>query len=613
MTVASLANDLRPLLSTDALITDAAALPAYGRDFWTQRGVPGIVVRAIGAEDVIATLRYAAARGIAVVPRAAGTNVSAGFLPTPERILLDLRPMNRIVTIDTERREAVVQPGVINGDLNARLAPLGFCFSPDPGSAAIASIGGNIAENAGGMHCLKYGVTDDHVNAVACALIGGDTVRFAADDRGPDLLGLLIGSEGTLGIVTEATVALRPLPAVTRTLLAVFDDADEAAAAASATIAAGIIPAAMEFFDRRAVAFFDAFSPSGYPAEGEAFLLIDLDGSAGEVGEEMADLEPILRRGARSVHRADDDRARAALWRPRIDGALALVASGRGFFICDTTVPRERIPAMQRAVVDIGRRAGLQMLTLGHAGDGNIHPVILFDKDDPAQVAAMEEADDAVVATALALGGTITGEHGIGSEKRRQMRQRFSPTEIAAMRAAKAAFDPNGLLNPGILLPDPADDEPALPRFAATMGDVIAARRAGRGWVKGNSPLAAQPPADGSGTVVLDAENLTVTIDGHTLLTSLYDALAARGFQCALTNEGGTTVAATVSGEDDRVAVRDALLAVETMLRDGRAARFGSNAVKDVAGYDMKRLFIGSGTAFGTLASVTLRMLPLRR
>ncbi|MDQ6602549.1 MAG: FAD-binding protein [Chloroflexota bacterium] len=611
---APLANDLRPLLSPDALVTDAAALPAYGHDFWAQRGTPGIVVRAVRAEDVAATLRYAAERGVAVVPRAAGTNVSAGFLPTPERIMLDLRPMNRVLTIDTERRAAVVQPGVINGDLNARLAPLGFCFSPDPGSATISSIGGNIAENAGGMHCLKYGVTDDHVHAVECALIGGDTIRLAAGDSGPDLLGLLIGSEGTLGIVTQATVALRPLPAVTRTLLAIFDDADDAAAAVSATIAAGIIPAAMEFFDRAAVGFFDAFSPSGsgYPAEGEAFLLIDLDGSEEHVSGDMLEIEPILRRGARAVHRADGDAARAALWKPRIDGALALVASGRGFFICDTTVPRERIPEMQRAVVEIGQRSGLQTLTLGHAGDGNIHPIILFDKNNPAQVAAMEEADDAVVAAALALGGTITGEHGIGSEKRRQMRQRFSPTEIAAMRAVKAAFDPDDLLNPGILLPDRTADEPALPRFVATMNDLIAVRRAGRIW-ENETGLLASPPPIRDAAIELDAENLTVTANARTPLSALHETLTARGFRCALANKEGMDVADAISGQNDRAAARDALLAVETTLTDGQAARFGSNAVKDVAGYDMKRLFIGSGDAFGLMETVTLRVLPHRR
>jgi len=614
----SLANDLRPLLSPDALVTDAAARAAYGHDFWAQRGTPGIVVRAAQAEDVAATLRYAAERGVAVVPRAAGTNVSAGFLPTPERIMIDLRPMNRVLTIDTERRVAVVQPGVINGDLNARLAPLGFCFSPDPGSAAISSIGGNIAENAGGMHCLKYGVTDDHVHAVECALIGGDTMRLAAGDSGPDLLGLLIGSEGTLGIVTEATVTLRPLPAATRTLLAIFDDADDAAAAVSATIAAGIIPAAMEFFDRAAVGFFDAFagsgsgSGSGYPAEGEAFLLIDLDGSEEHVSRDMLEIEPILRRGARAVHRADGDAARAALWKPRIDGALALVASGRGFFICDTTVPRERIPEMQRAVVAIGQRSGLQTLTLGHAGDGNIHPIILFDKNDPAQVAAMEEADDAVVAAALALGGTITGEHGIGSEKRRQMRQRFSPTEIAAMRAVKTAFNPDGLLNPGILLPDHTADEPALPRFVAAMSDLIAVRRTGRVWANETDLLTAPPPIRDA-EIALDAENLTVTVNARTPLSTLHETLMARGFRCALANKEGVDVADAISRQNDRAAARDALLAIETTLADGHTARFGSNAVKDVAGYDMKRLFIGSGDAFGVLETVTLRVLPDRR
>jgi glycolate oxidase len=263
-------------------------------------------------------------------------------------------------------------------------------------------------------------------------------------------------------------------------------------------------------------------------------------------------------------------------------------------------------------VVEIGRRSGLQLLTLGHAGDGNVHPIILYDKDDPAQVAAMEEADDAVVATALALGGTITGEHGIGSEKRRQMRQRFSPTELAAMRAVKAAFDPDGLLNPGVLLPDPTSDEPALPQFAAAIDDVIAARRSGRTWARPGDTRAPSPD-DRSGAILLDAENLSVIADGGTPLGDLHRTLAARGFSCALRNDPGATVADVVCGEADRTAVRDALLAVETTLPDGPPARFGSSAVKDVAGYDMKRLFIGSGAAFGTLERVTLRVLPAPR
>jgi glycolate oxidase len=215
------------------------------------------------------------------------------------------------------------------------------------------------------------------------------------------------------------------------------------------------------------------------------------------------------------------------------------------------------------------------------------------------------------VAAALALGGTITGEHGIGSEKRRQMRQRFSPTELAAMRAVKAAFDSDGLLNPGVLLPDLTPDEPALPRFGATIIDVIAARRAGRAWA-GPSETRAASPADPSDAILLDAENLTVTADDGTRLSDIHRTLATRGFSCALRDDAGATVADVVSGETDRAAVRDALLAVETTLSDGQPARFGSSAVKDVAGYDMKRLFIGSGTAFGTLERVTLRILPAR-
>ncbi len=612
MTIAAvLANDLRAALSADALVAAADALPAYGRDFWTLRGVPGVVVRAAGAADVVATLRFAAARGIAIVPRAAGTNVSAGFLPTPERILLDLRPMNEVLNIDIERERATVQPGVINGDLNALLVPRGYCFSPDPASAPISSIGGNIAENAGGPHCLKYGVTVHHIEAIECALIGGDVLRLAADDAGSDLLGLLIGSEGTLGIVTEATVRLRPLPAVTRTLLAAFDRAEDAVAAVSATIAAGIIPAAMEYFDRAAVAIFDAYQPTSYPKDADALLLIDLDGTAASVAAEIAALEPLLRRTARDVWRSDDDAERTALWRGRLQGAQAVVASGRGFYICDTTIPREHLPEMQRRVWEIGAWYALETLTVGHAGDGNVHPFLLYDKENPAQVAAMHAAAAAVADAALALGGTITGEHGIGSEKTGQMRQRFAPAEIAAMRAVKVAFDPDGLLNPGVLLPPADPDEPPLPRFIAALSDMLAARRADQRWTH-DRDMFATAPSD-TAQITVDAENLTVTAAAATPLAALHAALSACSFRCDLPVTAAT-VGDTIARDDThRAAVQDALLAIRATLADGATVRFGSNAVKDVAGYDMKRLFIGSGNAFGTLHEATLRVTPTPR
>ncbi|MFN8536715.1 MAG: FAD-linked oxidase C-terminal domain-containing protein [Thermomicrobiales bacterium] len=548
MSVAALVADLRGVLPAGAVVAEAGELPAYGQDFWALRGVPGAVVRVTSAEVVRETLRFAARHGVPVVPRAAGTNVSAGFLPTPERIMLDLRPMNRVVTIDPERREAVVEPGLINGELQKALAPHGLYYSPDPASAAFSSIGGNIAENAGGPHCLKYGVTVHHVNGVECALIGGESLRLAASDAGPDLLGVVIGSEGTLGIVTGATLNLLPLPAVTRTLLAVFDDADAAARAVSAIIAAGVVPAALEYCDNTAIVLFERYERTGYPADAAAVLLIDIDGDADEVARDLAATEAILRRGAREVRRADDAATSAALWRGRRQGAQALLASGMGYFICDTTVPRERIPEMQRRVAAIAERHGLLIPTLGHAGDGNIHPIVLYDRANPAGQAAMALAERELAAAALELGGTITGEHGVGSEKLGDMADYFGRAELAAMRAVKGAFDPAGLLNPGVLLPPPVPGEPELPRFAAAVRGALDARRDGGKVAAGALPEV----AIGDGEAFdLDGANLTVTVGTAMRLDALHTRLTAQGYRVALPG-GEATVGELVGGGEHR-------------------------------------------------------------
>lgn len=595
------------------VIAEADALPAYGDDFWTHRGTPGVVVRAETEDDVMATLRHAMAHGIPVVPRGAGTNVSAGYMPTPARILLDLRAMNRILTINAAAHRATVQPGVLNGDVQARLAPLGLCFSPDPASRAISTIGGNIAENAGGPHCLKYGVTVHHIEAVTCVLPDGDRLRLAAGDAGPDLLGLIIGSEGTLGVVTEATLRLRSLPEATHTLLAIFASVDAAAAVVSATMAAGIVPAAMELMDRVGVGIFEGFAPSGYPRDAEALLLIDVDGTAAEAARDLAAVEAIVRRAAREVRRAEDRAARDALWRGRILGAQAIAASGRGYLIGDTTVPRERIPAMQRRVRAIAQSHDVTILVLGHAGDGNIHPITLFDRDNAAEVARVHAANAEIVAAALALGGTLTGEHGIGSEKRGLMAARFAPAEIAAMRAVKGAFDPAGICNPDILLPDRAPDEPAAPRFAAAVRAALAARRAGHSWTPPDAPMFADN-RDDAGEIALDAANLTATVGAATPLGVFRDALAASGFIAPFApGDDATPVGAVIAGGIQRAAVRDALLGARVTLPDGATVTFGRGAVKDVAGYDLKRLLIGGGGAFGMLHAATFRVAPLRR
>jgi glycolate oxidase len=601
----ALVADLRRVLTPGTVVTEPEDLLVSGQDFRGQRGLPDVVVRPRDATDVVATLRYAADHGVPVIPRAAGTNFAASFVPTPEQILLDLRAMHRVLRVDPERGEVVVQPGVINGDLNAQLAPLGLCYSPDPASSPISSIGGNIATNAGGPHCLKYGVTFHHVTALECVLTGGDTLRLRADDAGPDLLGVVIGSEGTLAIVTEATLRLRPLPEETRTLLAVFADAAAAAQAVFTILAMGVVPAALEYSDAVAIAMFDHFAPSGYPADAGALLLIDLDGTAEEVASDLPVVEAVLQQASRDVRRADDASTRAELWRGRLHAAHAIVATGQQSVTCDTTVPPSRIPALQQAITAIAARHHVTIPTFGHAGDGNLHPVILFDGDDPAQRAAAAQVHEDLTAAALDLGGTITGEHGVGSEKRHSMAQRFRPAEIAAMRAVKAAFDPPGLLNPGIVLPPPSPAEPTVPQFAAAVRAAVDAPRHEQIWTTSTQPMAR---SGGETAIVVDADNRTVTVGAATPLAVLHDTLEGHDL-CSPLPRGADTVGALVGGRASaRAAVRETLLGVRAQLPDGPEVHFGGSLLKDVAGYDLKRLYTGSAMMFGTLQEVTLQV-----
>ncbi len=607
----ALVRELSAAVSLNSLVRELDERTEAGRDFWMQRGLPGAVVRADNGDDVAATLRFAQMHGIPVVPRGAGTNVGGGFLPAEDRIVLDLRAMNRVLEIDPERRFASVEPGVLNGDLQERLAPFGLCYSPDPASAPLSSIGGNIAENSGGPHCLKHGVTVHHVDGIDCVLLGGDALHLSVDDAGPDLLGVLIGSEGTLAVTTRARLRLRPLPAMTSTLLAVFDDLDAAIDAVGTILRAGVIPAALEFMDRASVQVAEAMAHTGYPLDADAILLIDIEGSAAEVDAQMAAIEANLRRRARLVRRADDAHERATLWRGRLQIGQATLASGRAFYIGDTTVPRERIPLMQRSVRSLAERYQLDVFTTGHAGDGNIHPIVLFNDADPAEVERVRAMVTEWTGMALELGGTLTGEHGVGSEKRPLMRQRFSAAEIAAMRAVKRSFDPDGLLNPGVLLPERSDDEPALPRFSQAIEQTVSDRRAGPALESVVADVVRS--RDGAIPIEIDAENLTVAAAGTTSLRTLQRHLAERGFRtlvCEAECDPALTLRAVLSDPTARVYVRASLLAIDATLPDGQPVRFGSKAVKDVAGYDLKRLYIGSGDAFGQVREVALQIRP---
>ena len=500
--------------------------------------------------------------------------------------------MNRIVEIDAQARRAVVEPGVINADLKAAAAPAGLVYAPDPASTPISTIGGNIAENAGGPGCIKYGVTFHHVRAVDVALTDGRMLTFSDGDE-VDLLGVTVGSEGILGVVTRAVLNLMPIPAARWTALASFDRVEDAALTVSEIIAAGILPAALEMCDKRLVEVMEAYLPSGYPTDKEAILIVELDGEPDDVARETPALEKILRRWDQELRTAADEQQRAALWAGRLAAAFALRATGKVFYVCDSTVPRQRVPEMIVRSRQIAASHGLEVFTAAHAGDGNLHPTVAYEPD---QLATVEAVAEEIADAALELGGTLTGEHGVGTAKRAQMRRVFGPVELAAFRAIKHAFDPDGLLNPGVMLPPPERDEPDLQEF----GDAVTAALAGR-------PSTLPPPVRHTPhdtEVDVDAENMTVAAGGAALCRDVAAAARAAGLSCPAMETDGV-VADVIEVAGHRQPARGALLGVEATLPGGHHARFGSAAMKDVAGLDAKRLIAGGRGAFGRVQRVT--------
>jgi glycolate oxidase len=408
----------------------------------------------------------------------------------------------------------------------------------------------------------------------------------------------MIGSEGILGAVTRATVRLRPLPEATWTALAAFDRLDDAALLVSEVIAAGVLPAALEMCDQRQVNLCEDWLPSGYPRSAAAILFAELDGDRDEVAAQAAILEPLLRRRDGALRVATESSDRARLWAGRMAAAHAFKATGKDFYVCDVTVPRQRIPEMVLWARAIASRLDLDVSTVAHLGDGNIHPVILYH---PEEADRMRDGADAICAAALDLGGTLTGEHGIGTEKVAHMRRRFGAAEIAAFRAVKAAFDPSWILNPGVLLPAIAADEPALPGFSA----------ATRAALAGEEPdVAAAGFMFADATIAVDSENLNVRVGAGASCSEAGEVLTRAGFAAPALDFAGT-VAQLVEEGGNRGLARSTLLAVEAELADGPTVTFGSTAVKDVAGLDLKRLVAGGGGRFGRVRSAIFKVSPV--
>jgi len=454
----ALVAELARLVPAANLLCETEDLKPYECDgLAAYRQVPLAVVLAENEAQVVAVLQTCHRLGVPVVARGAGTGLSGGALPHGNGVLLSLAKMKRILKIDPVARVAVVEPGVRNLAISEAAAPHGLYYAPDPSSQIACTIGGNIAENAGGVHCLKYGLTVHNVLRVRAVTMAGDVIELgshALDAPGYDLLAVAIGSEGLLAVVTEVTVKLVPRPETARVVMASFADVARAGDAVAAVIAAGIIPAGLEMMDKPAIAAVEPFVNAGYDLDAAAILLCESDGTPEEVDEEIARMRAVLEAsGATGVRVSRDEAERTRFWAGR---KAAFPAAGRlspDYYCMDGTIPRKRLGDILRAIADMEREFGLRCMNVFHAGDGNLHPLILYDATVPGETERTEEFGARILEMSVALGGTITGEHGVGHEKLRGMCVQFAADELTAFHGVKAAFDPQGLLNPGKAVP----------------------------------------------------------------------------------------------------------------------------------------------------------------
>ena len=443
MTLLHREEDLRPF--------ECDGLAAY-------RVLPMLVALPETLDQVKELLIRCHALSVPVVTRGAGTGLSGGALPLEQGVLLVMSRFNQILKVDPDARLARVQPGVRNLAISEAAAPYGLYYAPDPSSQIACSIGGNVAENAGGVHCLKYGLTVHNVMRVDVLTIEGEAMTLGAeslfDAPGFDLLALMNGSEGMLGVVTEITVKLLPKPETAKVLMASFDDVEKAGRAVGDIIAAGIIPGGLEMMDKLAIKAAEDFVKAGYPLDAEAILLCELDGVEADVDDDCDTVRGVLEKaGATNIQQARDEAERAKFWAGRKNAFPAVGRMSPDYYCMDGTIPRRELPRVLKGIAALSEQSGLAVANVFHAGDGNMHPLILFDANEEGQLALAEEVGGKILELCVAAGGSITGEHGVGREKINQMCSQFQPDEISVFHALKAAFDPQRLLNPGKNIP----------------------------------------------------------------------------------------------------------------------------------------------------------------
>jgi D-lactate dehydrogenase (cytochrome) len=651
-------DSLRQMFAPDQLVTRPLQLLTYEVDAGLDRGKPDAVAFPRSVNDVVRLVQWAMEHKMPLVARGAGTGLSGGAVAERGGMIVEFSRMNRVVEVDEAGRSAVVQPGVVNLVLDERVKAKGLYFPPDPSSGRAATIGGNIAENAGGPHCFKYGVTTNYVTGLQVVLADpqgafgtGRLVQMggrALDYPEYDFVGLMTGSEGTLGLVTEASVRLiRRAPAI-KTLMVAFDSVEEAGRAVSAIIARGLVPATLEMMDQQIMRVLEDYTHAGLPVDAAAALIVEVDGYPETLSPQMDEIVAVLReRQARDLRLAQTDEERDHIWyaRKSVGGAIARIAPA--YYPVDGTVPRSKIAETLTAINQICASLDLSVAYVLHAGDGNVHPhIFIQDPDDRSLVARVLEAGRQVMDWCVRQGGSITGEHGVGTEKRHGMPLMYNADELAAMQDIKAIFDPGHLLNPGKIFPAemsapaplPAPGQPPASPYAPSSAQ--GAADALRAWFAADLPKSVHIRGGGTksgggrptgsvlstqllrGIHVYAPEDLYVTVGAGHPLAELQQELAKDGLWVPLVSPwpaatvGG--IVATNSNAPLRMrygygGIRDLVLAVTVVLPNGRVIRAGRPVVKNVAGYDMTKLFVGSHGTLGLITDVTFKIAPLPR
>jgi glycolate oxidase len=451
-------NALRAIVPGEGVIVEQDEMRVYETDALTAyKQLPMVVVLPKTTEQVSKVLKYCNEMGVKVVPRGAGTSLSGGALPLVDGIILGLGKFNKILDVDYANRTVTAQPGVTNLGITTAVAHEGFYYAPDPSSQIACTIGGNIAENSGGVHCLKYGLTTNNVLGIEMVLMNGDIVRLGGkhlDSDGYDLLGIMTGSEGLLGVVTEVTVRILKKPETLRAVLIGFPSSETGGDCVAAIIAAGIIPGGMEMMDKPAIHAAEEFVHAGYPLDVEAILIVELDGPEAEVNHLIGEVETIARKhGAVSIRVSSSEDERMVFWAGRKAAFPAVGRISPDYLCMDGTIPRKQLPLVLNRMAEMSKHHGLRVANVFHAGDGNLHPLILYDANKPGELQAAEDFGADILKLCVEVGGVLTGEHGVGVEKRDLMIHQFTEIDMNQQQRVKCAFDPGGLLNPGKVFP----------------------------------------------------------------------------------------------------------------------------------------------------------------